>query len=125
MDFRKDWLQFKKDVEMGKIKLTSEIKALKNLLGVRNKEILLLDIRKTQITKILTPKRMELLCILSKEKPKSIQELSRKTGRGFSIVYRDLQLLKKYGIIQFTKKNKKVVPELKTSDIIIHTSPLD
>lgn len=50
--------------------------------------------------KIITSTRLELLSVIRKEKPKSIQELSRLVKRDFKNVYQDVKALAEYGLLE-------------------------
>jgi predicted transcriptional regulator len=47
----------------------------------------------------LTPKRLEILRCIREKKPTSIYSLARMTRRGFASVFRDVDILKKHGIV--------------------------
>ena len=51
----------------------------------------------------LTPKRIELLHVIKKRNPHSLYELAKWSGRGFSSVLRDVEMLAKHGLIKLTK----------------------
>jgi hypothetical protein len=59
----------------------------------------------------LTPKRLLLLCSLANVRVESINELAKRTRRNVKNVYHDLQVLKKFGFVIFTKHGKRnIVP---------------
>lgn len=57
------------------------------------------------VRKILTEKRLEILKIVKEKEPGSIYELSKILGRDFKNVYTDLKILRKYGLIELTKRS--------------------
>ena len=61
--------------------------------------------------KILSHKNRELLGIISKEKPESVQDLAQLSGRAKSNLSRTLHTMQKYGLIKLEKgKGKAIVP---------------
>lgn len=67
----------------------------------------------TEIQRILTPKRLELIRSIMEGSPGSMQELSDELGRGLREIHDDLHLLEEYGILELRKDGrakKPVVP---------------
>lgn len=62
--------------------------------------------------KIFSPKRIELLMILSKEEERNVTELSKLLKRQFEVVYRDLKLFEHFGLIVLHKKGTRTIPKL-------------
>lgn len=58
------------------------------------------------VRNLLTEKRLELLELIRTQKPSSIAELAEKACRDFKNVHQDLEILKKYGLVQFTRPRK-------------------
>jgi predicted transcriptional regulator len=54
----------------------------------------------------LTPKRIELLHIIKKRNPRSLYELAKWANRSFSSVTRDVDTLKKHGLVKLSKQKK-------------------
>ena len=55
---------------------------------------------------LLTDKRLELLHLIRRHSPRSINQLANIAGRDFKNVYTDIKLLKDYGLIQLSKQGK-------------------
>lgn len=71
--------------------------------------------------KVITGARLELLSVIRKSKPKSIQELARLAGRDFKNVYQDIKLLAQYGLIELKQQGprKAATPIAKFSEFLI------
>lgn len=71
--------------------------------------------------KVITGARLELLSVIRKAKPKSIQELARISKRDFKNVYQDVKLLTQYGLIELkeTGPRKSTTPVSKYSEFLI------
>jgi len=71
--------------------------------------------------KVITGARLELLSVIRKSKPKSIQELARLAGRDFKNVYQDVKLLVQYGLIELKEQGarKSSTPVSKFSEFLI------
>jgi len=70
--------------------------------------------------RVFTPKRLELVYMLSGLKAESINNLAQKVRRNVKNVYQDLQLLKKLRLINFRKKGKRnFVPEVLVEEITL------
>ena len=71
--------------------------------------------------RVITGARLELLSIIRKTKPKSIQELARLANRDFKNVYQDIQLLAQYGLIELKEQGarKAATPISKFSEFLI------
>jgi len=65
-----------------------------------------------------TPKRLELLHVLSNLRVDSINELARKVRRNVKNVYQDLKTLQKLGLITLTRRGKRnIVPEVLVEEL--------
>lgn len=53
---------------------------------------------------LLTDKRMELLHLIRKHSPRSINQLATIAGRDFKNVHTDIMLLKEYGLVKLSKQ---------------------
>ena len=71
--------------------------------------------------KVITGARLELLSIIRKTRPKSIQELARLAERDFKNVYQDVKLLAQYGLIELKERGarKAATPISKYSEFLI------
>ena len=58
------------------------------------------DLPKWRLKPMLTESRLKLINVIAKEKPESVGELGRITGRMTESVSRDLRYLKKLGIVK-------------------------
>ncbi|MDZ7688112.1 MAG: DUF6516 family protein [Halobacteriales archaeon] len=67
----------------------------------------------TEIQRILTPKRLELIRSIMENEPDSMSEVSEQLGRGLREIHDDLHLLEKYEVVELRKEGrakKPVVP---------------
>lgn len=55
---------------------------------------------------LLTDKRLQLLHLIRKHSPHSINQLATIAGRDFKNVHTDIMLLKDYGLVQLSKRGK-------------------
>lgn len=67
---------------------------------------------------MFTKKRLELIRLIQKKKPKNATKLSELTGRQLSAVMRNLELLEKFRIVELEKKGKNIVP-IVTKELLI------
>jgi predicted transcriptional regulator len=58
--------------------------------------------------KALTPKRLELLHLIRKEKPESIRSLARISGRDIKNVTNDVQYLARLGLLELNESGKNL-----------------
>jgi hypothetical protein len=73
---------------------------------------------KPELTALLTPKRLELLCQLAALRVESINDLAQKVGRNVKNVYEDLRLLNGLGFVRLNRrKGKALVPETLVKEI--------
>jgi predicted transcriptional regulator len=71
--------------------------------------------------KVITGARLELLSVIRKAKPKSIQELAKAADRDFKNVYQDVKLLAQYGLVELKEQGarKAAAPVSKFSEFLI------
>ncbi|HHT9133542.1 MAG TPA: HVO_A0114 family putative DNA-binding protein [Candidatus Avalokitesvara rifleensis] len=65
--------------------------------------------------KALTTKRLELLCLIKKHRPKTLRELSRLAERDLKNVAQDVEILKNLGLVSIRKEKegrKEVSPSV-------------
>lgn len=74
--------------------------------------VLVIDLSKGGVEKILTPARMELLSTIKEEKPKTVGELVRLLKRPKESVSRDLRILSNYGLLSFAKTGRQKAPKI-------------
>ena len=101
--------------------------AIKNLLDAEIKgeidlpsKAIIFALTDSEITSLITKKRLELIRTIDKKRPQTIQQLANYTHRKLPAVDRDIKLLAKYDIIK-TKRNKKGVQPILNKGIIIMT----
>ena len=58
------------------------------------------------VRNLLTNKRMELLHLIKKHSPRSINQLATIAGRDFKNVHTDIMLLKEYGLVKLSRHAK-------------------
>lgn len=57
-----------------------------------------------------TPKRIEILKMIKKQKPQSVYKLSKLLNRDIKSVNVDLKILSSFGIVELKKNKRSVVP---------------
>lgn len=62
------------------------------------------------LSTLSSPGNLDLLRIISRERPASVSELAERTGRAQSNVSRSLQVLARYGLIRLEREGKEVRP---------------
>lgn len=60
--------------------------------------------------KVLSPKRLEIVRVMTGAGPLSIREIARRVGRDFKGVHSDLTLLRESGVVQRHDSGKLVFP---------------
>jgi predicted transcriptional regulator len=80
------------------------VQAGKKLPRVRAPEVYFTSLE--AVRALLTDKRFELLHLIRKHSPRSINHLTSIAGRDFKNVHTDIMLLKKYGLIKLNKRGK-------------------
>ncbi len=75
------------------------------------------------LRQFLTPKRLELIRLIRKRRPSSINELATFAGRDFKRVYEDIQSLSQAGLIDLAgnkgrKKTPRVADELRLEIVV-------
>lgn len=73
----------------------------------------------TQIQRILTPRRLELLRSVMTDSPESIRGLADRLDRNVSDVHEDVQLLAEYDIIQLETEGRAKRPVVPYGEIVI------
>jgi predicted transcriptional regulator len=86
------------------LEVIKSIKAGKKLPTVKRTEIYFTSLE--AVRALLTDKRFELLHMIRKHSPHSINELARIAGRDFKNVHTDVMLLKDYGLVKLSKRVK-------------------
>ena len=67
------------------------------------------------LAQVLSSENRELLWIIEKQKPESLKELERASGRKRSNLSRTLNTMAQYGIVELVRKNKAVKPVVKAT----------
>jgi predicted transcriptional regulator len=86
------------------IEAWKSVQAGKKLPRVRKTEVFFTDLE--AVRALLTDKRFELLHLIRKHSPRSINQLATIAGRDFKNVHTDIMLLKDYGLVQLSKRRK-------------------
>lgn len=86
--------------------------------GIPNNTVVLFS-RDKKIFKIVTEKRLELIRIIRKYNPTSVNKLADLTDRKKQAVDRDLRLLESYNLIELEEKGKYTIPRVKRDYIIL------
>lgn len=86
------------------LEVIKNVQAGKKLPRVRAPEVYFTSLE--AVRALLTDKRFELLHLIRKHSPRSINQLASIAGRDFKNVHTDIMLLKKYGLIKLTKRGK-------------------
>mgnify|MGYP001606990662 FL=1 len=99
--------------------------AVKNLLDAEIKgeidlpaKTVIFTLTDSELTSLITKKRLELIRIIDKKKPQTIQQLANYTHRKLPAVDRDIKLLVKHDIIK-TKRTKKGVQPILNKEVLI------
>ena len=79
----------------------------------------ILPLHDAEITRVFTPKRLELIEMIKKGQPTTAAKLAKSTGRKVEGVLRDLALLKGLHIVQHEKKGKEVMLTMKQDFLVI------
>ncbi len=56
--------------------------------------------------RVITPARLEILTVIRRKKPASMQALARLTGRDFKNVYQDVKALEEAGLVELKAKGR-------------------
>ena len=68
------------------------------------------------MSQILSSENRQLLKIINEQKPTSIKELEKVTGRKSSNLSRTLKMMSRYGIVDLVRQNRSVKPVVKATD---------
>ena len=72
-----------------------------------------------ELSKVLTPKRKELLDAVKKFNPSSLKELAQILRRDYKNVYKDAILLERTGFLELKREGKRLKPEIPDDEIDI------
>jgi len=70
------------------------------------------------MNEIITPKRLELISLIRKKHPLSVNALAVLSGRLKQAVVRDLKILEKYGIVAMERAGRFAKPVLKKKYVL-------
>ena len=68
------------------------------------------------MAQVLNSENQRLLQLIMDEHPQSLKELEDLTGRSSSNLSRTLKTMARYGIVEFEKNQRRIVPRVKVSD---------
>jgi len=71
------------------------------------------------MAQVLSNENQNLLQVILDNHPKSLKELEKLTGRAKSNLSRTLKTLERYGIVELTKINNSLVPEVKATHFTV------
>ena len=77
----------------------------------------------TSSTKIMTPKRLELIDTITRNNPQSVQELANLTKRTKQAVDRDLKLLERFEVISLKRSGRTSQPIVIRDVIVLRLKP--
>ncbi|MBI2543524.1 MAG: helix-turn-helix domain-containing protein [Candidatus Aenigmarchaeota archaeon] len=81
--------------------------------------VLVINLSKTALEKVLTPSRIDLIREIRERKPKSVSELAELVKRSVEAVSRDLNILENYGLLTLVKAGKIKKPEIEKDILMI------
>jgi len=81
--------------------------------------ILVINMSKQSLGKILTPSRMDLVKVIKERKPESVGELSKLVNRRVESVSRDLKILENYGLLLLVRVGKQKKPEIEKDILMV------
>ncbi len=82
----------------------------KEELDIPKEALVFLDLH--TLLQVVTEKRVEIIEIISKHHPHSIQQIADMTDRQKQAVDRDIKILEKYGIIELIPEGRDKIPRL-------------
>lgn len=68
------------------------------------------------MAQVLSSENQELLKIILEQKPESLRELEKATGRSSSNLSRTLKLMARYGIVKIEKQRRTIKPIVEATD---------
>ncbi len=81
--------------------------------------VLVIDVKKDTLEKIITPSRLELIRTVRNKEPKSVGELAKIVKRPVEAVSRDLKILESYGVLELIQTGKIKRPKVEKDMIMI------
>lgn len=95
--------------------VANRVKAGKKVPAIKGTEVYFTSLE--AVRALLTDKRMELLHLIRKHSPRSINQLATIAGRDFKNVHTDIMLLKEYGLVQLSKHRKTAKTAARTISV--------
>lgn len=105
-------------LEKSKTKVKYKIVKLKTLPDIASNSFMEMDMDDTLFS-LFTPKRVQLMSELIKNKPSSIRDLALTLHRDIKNVFDDLMLLNEADIVELTKEGRRSVPTIKKKTLLI------
>lgn len=90
---------------------------VKETVKVPDNALIFLDYE--DLLEVFTKKRLELIRLIDKVKPDSLQKLAELTNRKKQAINRDLRILERHEILKLEKKGRKVMPKLNKKIIML------
>lgn len=81
--------------------------------------LLVINLSRGSLEKILTPGRMELVRTIKENKPESVGKLARMVKRPVESVSRDLKILENYGLLAFVQVGRQKKPEIEKDILMV------
>jgi predicted transcriptional regulator len=81
--------------------------------------VLVINMSKQSLEKILTPSRMDLVRVIKEKKPESVGGLSKLVNRPLESVSRDLKILENYGLLSLTQVGKQKKPKIEKDILMV------
>src|SRR3989338_6113523 len=75
--------------------------------------------QKTVWSRVLTPRKLELVRLIRQKQPRNLSELATFAGRKIGNVHRDLKVLEHFNIVKLEKRGRETVPLAKAEEIVI------
>ncbi len=72
------------------------------------------------LLQVVTEKRVEIIEIIAKHSPHSIQKIADQTNRKKQAVDRDIKILEKYGIIELLPEGREKIPKLMKKIVVFN-----
>ncbi len=109
-------------------KLVSKSNDVKKLIkGVVNDKIKVPDsalifLNHEDLLEVFTKKRLELVKLIKKIRPNSLNELADLTGRKKQAINRDLKILERHEVLTLYRNGRKVIPQINKKIILFPLS---
>ena len=108
--------QFKKEL----IETWKKAEAGEEIAEAREPEISFTSLR--ALSRVLTPKRLQILKTVRKQRPSSIRELARMLGRDPKNVQEDVKILEEAGLLMLEKKGNAFTPVVDFDEIDVRVA---